>query len=195
MLLGSPPDMVHGAPPRRPVRPPTFIGPLPHTLVLYRFSLKRQEEIAIISAKEQKREGARHMEIRKGREEDLPRIGWLYSQARRAMGEAGIDQWQNGDYPNETDARKDMDQGPVLRAGRRGRGHRRGLPGLWPRAHLRRDRGGGLGAGTTRSTGSSTASPWPRRPRAGERQGLLFEELKRQARDRGRGGDPGGHPP
>ena len=29
------------------------------------------------------------MEIRKGREEDLPRIGWLYSQARRAMGEAG----------------------------------------------------------------------------------------------------------
>ena len=51
------------------------------------------------------------MELRKAENADLPAIGGLYRAARAAMKAAGIDQWQEGDYPNEADAKKDMDQG------------------------------------------------------------------------------------
>ena len=51
------------------------------------------------------------MELRKAENADLPAIGGLYRAARAAMKAAGIDQWQKGDYPNEADAKKDMDQG------------------------------------------------------------------------------------
>lgn len=51
------------------------------------------------------------MELRKAENADLPAIGGLYRAARAAMKAAGIDQWQEGDYPNEADAKMDMDQG------------------------------------------------------------------------------------
>ena len=124
------------------------------------------------------------MEIRKGREEDLPRIGWLYSQARRAMGEAGIDQWQNGDYPNEADARKDMDQGrcyvleeggEVLAVACLAFGHEPTYDEIEGEGWERDDLFYGFLhriAVAPEAKGRGAA-------------GLLFDELKRQARDRG----------
>ena len=124
------------------------------------------------------------MEIRKGREEDLPRIGWLYSQARRAMGEAGIDQWQNGDYPNEADARKDMDQGrcyvleeggEVIAVACLAFGHEPTYDEIEGEGWERDDPFYGFLhriAVAPEAKGRGAA-------------GLLFDELKRQARDRG----------
>ena len=51
------------------------------------------------------------MEIRKTQPQDLPVIQTLYDDARAALKAAGIDQWQTGDYPNAGDARKDMEDG------------------------------------------------------------------------------------
>lgn len=51
------------------------------------------------------------MELRKATRADLPAIGGLYRAARAGLKAMGIDQWQNGDYPNEEDAKVDMDQG------------------------------------------------------------------------------------
>lgn len=50
------------------------------------------------------------MNIRKAKLTDLPAIGALYEDARAALKAAGIDQWQDG-YPDETDARLDIERG------------------------------------------------------------------------------------
>ncbi len=50
------------------------------------------------------------MIIRRAAETDLPAIGALYREARKALGQAGVDQWQ-GEYPNEDSAREDMARG------------------------------------------------------------------------------------
>ncbi len=50
------------------------------------------------------------MTIRKTLPEDLPVIQKLYDSARAALKAQGVDQWQDG-YPNAEDARKDMEQG------------------------------------------------------------------------------------
>lgn len=42
---------------------------------------------------------------------DLPAIETLYAEAKAALREMNIDQWQTGDYPNSEDARIDMKNG------------------------------------------------------------------------------------
>ena len=51
------------------------------------------------------------MPIRETQEQDLPQIDALYRCAREALKSQGVDQWQDGDYPNAEDARQDMNQG------------------------------------------------------------------------------------
>lgn len=49
--------------------------------------------------------------IRKAKYADLPVIGALYEDARASLRVMGVDQWQEGNYPNEEDARADIDAG------------------------------------------------------------------------------------
>ncbi len=51
------------------------------------------------------------MKIRKTQERDLPAIEKLYRDARAALKAQGVDQWQTGDYPSAQDARLDMERG------------------------------------------------------------------------------------
>lgn len=51
------------------------------------------------------------MEIRKTQPQDLPAIGELYKSAKAALKAQGIDQWQTGDYPDADDAKIDMENG------------------------------------------------------------------------------------
>lgn len=51
------------------------------------------------------------MAIRLTKKEDLPAIEGLYSDAKAALREMNIDQWQTGDYPNSLDAEEDMQRG------------------------------------------------------------------------------------
>ena len=51
------------------------------------------------------------MPIRKTKEQDLVQIDALYRSAKEALKAQGVDQWQEGDYPNAEDARQDMEQG------------------------------------------------------------------------------------
>lgn len=51
------------------------------------------------------------MPIRETKEQDLVQIDALYRTAREALKAQGVDQWQDGDYPNAEDARQDMLQG------------------------------------------------------------------------------------
>lgn len=51
------------------------------------------------------------MKVRPTEEPDLPIIAELYKAARAALKSQGVDQWQTGDYPNEEDARLDMEHG------------------------------------------------------------------------------------
>lgn len=50
------------------------------------------------------------MELRKATAADVEAMGGLYDQARAALKAAGVDQWQDG-YPNEADAAKDVADG------------------------------------------------------------------------------------
>lgn len=50
------------------------------------------------------------MQIRLAEERDVAAISALYDEAREALREAGIPQWQ-GDYPNAGDARRDIAEG------------------------------------------------------------------------------------
>ncbi len=49
--------------------------------------------------------------IRKAKYADLPVIGTLYEDARASLRAMGVDQWQEGNYPSEEDARADIDAG------------------------------------------------------------------------------------
>ena len=51
------------------------------------------------------------MKLRKATLADGPAVVALYREAQAFLAAQGIDQWQEGDYPNEADAKKDMDQG------------------------------------------------------------------------------------
>lgn len=51
------------------------------------------------------------MKIRRGTPEDLSAIARLYREARASLKAMDVDQWQEGDYPNEQDARADMEAG------------------------------------------------------------------------------------
>lgn len=51
------------------------------------------------------------MNIRKTLPADLPAIGKLYEAARAALGAMGVDQWQTGDYPSAQDAEADRKAG------------------------------------------------------------------------------------
>ncbi len=50
------------------------------------------------------------MKIRKTRPQDLPAVEKLYEEARAALKAAAVDQWQDG-YPNRETARQDMENG------------------------------------------------------------------------------------
>ena len=125
------------------------------------------------------------MLIRKTAPADLPAVGALYDQARAAMKAAGIDQWQDG-YPNMDSARRDMengtgyvleDSGRVLATACLAFGREPTydviLQGAWedtaePYGYLHRV------AVDPAAKGKGCA-------------GLFFEELKRQAQERGVG--------
>lgn len=50
------------------------------------------------------------MELRRAELRDVPAIAELYDEARAALREAGVDQWQDG-YPNGSDAERDIAAG------------------------------------------------------------------------------------
>ena len=123
------------------------------------------------------------MIIRKTAPKDLPAIAALYESARASLRSAGIDQWQTGDYPNENDARADMeagtgyvleDGGKVVAAACLAFGHEPTYDvidqGAWgydePYGFLHRV------AVSPEAKGKGAA-------------GLFFDELKRQAKERG----------
>lgn len=120
---------------------------------------------------------------RLAQEGDLPAIGLLFAQARQALAAAGVDQWQDG-YPNEDDARRDMEagtgyvieeDGQVLAYACLSFGHEPTydeIQGRW------------LGEGAYGFLHRAAVAP------AAKGRGLaveLFEELKRQAGERGVG--------
>lgn len=52
------------------------------------------------------------MKIREATVQDLPAIGQLYACAKAALKAAGVDQWQGPEgYPQEADAQKDIENG------------------------------------------------------------------------------------
>lgn len=124
------------------------------------------------------------MTIRKTTAADLPIIGALYDDARAALKAQGVDQWQTGNYPSAETARLDMEQGvgyvleengqvlavACLAFGREPT-YEKIEQGTWaadPREYgfLHRI------AVSSKAKGRGAA-------------GLMFEELKRQARERG----------
>ncbi len=122
------------------------------------------------------------MELRRAREEDIAAIGALYDQAREAMAAAGIDQWQDG-YPNEEDARLDVEagmayvlaeDGQVLAAACLGFGIEPTYNAIEQGAWLGQGEYGFLHrvAVADKAKGRGAA-------------GLFFQELKRQAKARG----------
>lgn len=51
------------------------------------------------------------MTIRRGTPKDLPAIARLYEAARASLKAMGVDQWQEGNYPGEQDAIADINAG------------------------------------------------------------------------------------
>ncbi len=124
------------------------------------------------------------MTIRRGTPEDLPAIQRLYDLARAALKAQGVDQWQEGDYPGAADARLDMergqsyvleDQGRILATACLAFGHE-------PTYDVIEQGAWGAQAETYGFLHRIAVDPAEKGKGAA---GLLFDELKRQARERG----------
>lgn len=122
------------------------------------------------------------MPIRKATPADLPAILSLYEAARAAMAAAGIDQWQDG-YPNEASARQDLeastsyvleDGGKILATACLAFGHEPTY------GHI--EHGAWAGTGPYGFLHRIAVLPEAKGKGAA---GLFFDELKRQAQEKG----------
>lgn len=122
------------------------------------------------------------MELRKATAADVKAIGALYDQARAALKAAGVDQWQDG-YPNETDAAKDVADGTsyVLTEDGQVVGTACLGFGVEPTYNVI-EQGSWLGQGDYGYLHRAAVSGQVKGRGAA---GRFFEELKRQARERG----------
>lgn len=122
------------------------------------------------------------MKMRRAEERDIPAIGALYDQARKALRAAGVDQWQDG-YPNQEDAARDIaagtgyvleEAGRVIGTACLGFGREPTYDEIWD--------GGWQGEG---EYGYLHRVAVAEEVKGRGAAGLFFEELKRQARARG----------
>ena len=124
------------------------------------------------------------MELRPGRKEDVPAIAKLYDLARAALKDAGVPQWQE-DYPNGDDALRDIEAGHgyVLTENGEVAAFACLAFGVEPTYNVIED-GSWLGQGEYGFLHRVAVDPVLRGRGAA---GLFFDELKRQARERGVG--------
>lgn len=124
------------------------------------------------------------MELRPGRKEDVPAIAKLYDLARAALRDAGVPQWQDG-YPNGDDALRDIEAGHgyVLTENGEVAAFACLAFGVEPTYNVIED-GGWKGQGEYGFLHRVAVYPVLRGRGAA---GLFFDELKRQARERGVG--------
>jgi GNAT superfamily N-acetyltransferase len=124
------------------------------------------------------------MELRPGRKEDVPAIAKLYDLARAALRDAGVPQWQDG-YPNGDDALRDIEAGHgyVLTENGEVAAFACLAFGVEPTYNVIED-GSWKGQGEYGFLHRVAVDPVLRGRGAA---GLFFDELKRQARERGVG--------
>lgn len=124
------------------------------------------------------------MELRLAVKEDVPAIARLYDLARAALKAAGVPQWQDG-YPNGEDAAADIEAGHgyVLAEGGRVVGFACLAFGEEPTYNVI-EQGSWLGQGGYGFLHRVAVDPGMKGRGAA---GLFFDELKRQARERGVG--------
>ena len=124
------------------------------------------------------------MELRPGRKEDVPAIAKLYDLARAALRDAGVPQWQDG-YPNGDAALRDIGAGHgyVLTEDGEVAAFACLAFGVEPTYNVIED-GGWKGQGEYGFLHRVAVDPVLRGRGAA---GLFFDELKRQARERGVG--------
>lgn len=124
------------------------------------------------------------MELRPGRKEDVPAIARLYGLARAALKDAGVPQWQEG-YPNGDDALRDIEAGHgyVLTENGEVAAFACLAFGVEPTYNVIED-GGWLGQGEYGFLHRVAVDP---KLKGRGAAGLFFDELKRQARERGVG--------
>lgn len=122
------------------------------------------------------------MELRPAVRADVPRIAELYDLARDALKAAGVDQWQDG-YPNGDDAMEDIEAGHgyVLAEGGRVVGFACLAFGVEPTYGVI-EQGRWQGQGEYGFLHRVAVDPAAKGRGAA---GLFFDELKRQARERG----------
>lgn len=122
------------------------------------------------------------MELRPGVKADVPRIAELYDLARGALKAAGVDQWQDG-YPNGQDAMEDIEAGHgyVLTEGGKVVGFACLAFGV-EHTYDVIEQGRWLGQGDYGFLHRVAVDPETKGRGAA---GLFFDELKRQARERG----------
>lgn len=122
------------------------------------------------------------MIIRKTTPADIPAIETLYDQSRAALRAAGVDQWQDG-YPNGSTARQDMedgtgyvleDEGEVIATACLAFGHEPTYDVI--------EQGAWAGQGSYGFLHRVAVSPKAKGKGAA---GQFFDELKRQAAERG----------
>ncbi len=122
------------------------------------------------------------LELRKARPEDAQAIGGLYDQARAALRAAGVEQWQDG-YPDASDAAKDIaeDRGFVITEN--GQVLAYACLGFGEEPTYRvMEQGRWLGEG---EYGFLHRMAVADSAKGRGLAGMLFDELKRQAKDRG----------
>lgn len=123
------------------------------------------------------------MTIRKSAAGDLPAILALYQDARAALKAQGVDQWQDG-YPEERDVRRDLENGTSFVLEENGRVVATACLAFGREPTYDRIEGGTwasdpLEYGFLHRIAVSSAA------KGKGAAGLLFDELKRQARERG----------
>lgn len=122
------------------------------------------------------------MKLRLARREDVPEIARLYDLARAALKDAGVNQWQDG-YPNGEDALADIQagRGYVLTEDGRVVGFACLAFGV-EHTYDVIEQGSWLGQGEYGFLHRVAVDPETKGRGAA---GLFFDELKRQARERG----------
>ncbi len=122
------------------------------------------------------------MELRIAAESDVPGIARLFDLARASLKEAGVPQWQDG-YPNGSDALRDIKAGHgcVLTENGETAAYACLAFGIEPTYNVIED-GAWLGEGDYGFLHRVAVDP---KLRGRGAAGLLFDELKRQARARG----------
>lgn len=124
------------------------------------------------------------MTLRKTRPGDLPAIQELYDAARTALKAQGVDQWQDGPYPSAQDARRDIEAGVSYVLEENGRVLATACVAFGREPNYERIVEGNWAADPAEYGFLHRIAVAPEAKGKGA-AGLLFDELKRQAAQRG----------